>query len=825
MSRGAHQRSRVQRLPRPGTADQRRRLLRFGLVLFIFSAIVFSSPVDGVLDSPAGATTPSAVCPGGVSQCVTVTIPCHSSTCPQITAGPTLDVGNGQYVYLQGTDFPAGDEVRISFCPIQQPPVIYATGNPACGFGPDAEEVNLSPIASPISASGGFGASFPTQVDPAGEDNEPLTASKLVSISPPDSDDQPSFYCDNGPNYCGLEIEMFPFGDLGTIETTSNTAIVQLSFASNANGCPSKDPLVFTDSSYSLEHFIPAGDDSTCTQTSGVADVNTATDNDEVIKDFVNGGTQIAFTDDPQDPEQIRTSPTVKYEYIPIAVSATVMAFLGGDYERDPIQAAYPIATYDLTPNMVAGLVTSNYSQGYASDVLVPPLQCKELAGCGTTTSADNYDTFDYLNPVTAPVNGPIEYGMFFSSTPSGASYQVTNWMCSAPNTPFTVTVVEKNGGKPINVPVQVTDQNTATKTIASPPIGGVAWPPADNPDAPWPFSGCHPYETIPVLSASTGQYSFAETPALQAKVLRGFAYNGGGSPWTLSGGQTLLGFGAMDWSEATYFGLHSANLQNASGSFVGPSEQSIDAALSDATTGSNGVLQYNYDDPTDTSAYPMPLVTYALVSTASESPASSQEEGDLLTNLVCYSHSGGSISLPPGYVPLPDNLYSSAIKEIAAAFPYTENGCDGTVPALPTGNTGGGHTGSGHTGGGRTGSGSQGGGPANSGGPTLSNPSSGSTSQPASVGGTHSTSSGGHSGHSTTKSSKSTSNPFSTSQSHAPPPKSFEPTIVALAVGTERWIVTGLGGAALLGLLIGPLIVLAPRARRRIRTMRGAAT
>ena len=276
------------------------------------------------------------------------------------------------------------------------------------------------------------------------------------------------------------------------------------------------------------------------------------------------------------------------------------MGFLGGDYERDPLQAAYPIASYDLTPNMVSGLITSDYSQGYGSDVLVPPLQCKMLAGCGTTTSADNYDSFDYLNPVTTPVNGPIEYGMFFSSTPSGASYQVTNWMCSAPNIPFTVTVAEKQGKNSVNVPVQVTDQNTATKTIASPPVSGVAWPPLDNPNAPWPFSGCHPYETIPVLSASSGQYSFAETPALQAKALRGFAYGGGGSPATLSGGQTLLGFGAMDWSEATYFGLHSANLQNAAGSFVGPSAQSIDAALADATTASNGVLQYNYEDTAD---------------------------------------------------------------------------------------------------------------------------------------------------------------------------------------------------------------------------------
>jgi hypothetical protein len=295
-----------------------------------------------------------------------------------------------------------------------------------------------------------------------------------------------------------------------------------------------------------------------------------------------------------------------------------------------------------------------------------------------------------------------------------------------------------------------------------------------------------------------------------------------------------LIGFGAMDWSEATYFGLNPANLQDAAGSFVGPSEQSIDAALADATVGPDGVLQYNYGDTTDSSAYAMPLVTYALVSTAAQSAASSQEEGDLLTNLVCYSHSGGSIALPPGYVPLPDNLYSSAIKQISSAFPYTESGCDGSVPTLPAG-SGSGHTGSGHTGGAPTGGGhsgsGNGGGGGGGGGNTPypgggsqpnpgSNPSSGSTGQTGSTGSGLST----H-GHSATKPKGGTGSPPPGTQSPVPPPKSFEPTIIALAEGTERWLVAGFGGAALLGLLIGPLIVLAPRARRRIKTLRGATS
>ena len=48
--------------------------------------------------------------------------------------------------------------------------------------------------------------------------------------------------------------------------------------------------------------------------------------------------------------------------------------------------------------------------------------------------------------------------------------------------------------------------------------------------------------------------------------------------------GNNLLGFAfsAMDSSEADFFGLLPANLQNAAGAFVPPSASSIDAALAD---------------------------------------------------------------------------------------------------------------------------------------------------------------------------------------------------------------------------------------------------
>ncbi len=532
---------------------------------------------------------------------------------------------------------------------------------------------------------------------------------------------------------------------------------------------------------------------------------------------FADRQTTLAFTDEPQNPAEATELKGVHYLYVPVAVSATVVGFQGGDFVGLDIPAS-PLATFNLTPNMVAGLIDANYPGAYDSDLVMPPLVCKQIYGCGKRTTADNYDTFDLLNPPPTGAVGPQTFGSFFSSTESGASYQVTDWACSAPNVPFTVTVpLKADHNQP--TPVQVTDPNTAATTLTTPKPGNPAWPPAgDQTPPPWPYPTCQGYGTLPVLAAQVNGYSFAETPALQVKALRGFAEFGGG----VEGNHTLMGFGAMDWSEASYYGLNSASLQNAAGDFVSPSVGSVDAALNDATQAPDGVLQYNYDDTGDPNAYPMPLVTYALVSTTSQPAASSQNEGDLLTNLVCYSHSGGSLALPTGYVPMPTNLYNEALKEIDQTFPFTKTSCDGSNPTLPSRtstskSSGSGHAKSksgptrstGHSAGTGTGTGRV---------PSTKIGSSGTTTGGSGVGAKRS------SGRLVSKTAPgrhvSPQAPVSASQG---PGKGFEPIIVALAEGTERWIVAGLGGAALLGLIIGPLVVLVPRARRRIRTLRKA--
>jgi hypothetical protein len=797
---------------------------RYVAAVFVASATLFYAPLSATASSgspqkaavSAGTSSP---CPGGGSQCVSQTIPiqCGASTCPAtVTAGPTTNVGGGEYVYLSMSGFPTTDWVRIAYCPTTSPPTIVSGGDPMCAFGIDEAGETLTSEALPVNAQGDVQASFGTEVDQSGEGNTAIPASPIIS----DTDPRTPFYCDNGPDYCALEVEDLPYGDAGTPETASNTAIFPLTFQSADSGCPSSDPQVFTDSAFSVEHFLPVAVDATCAQSAGVAAVNTATETGQVVQNFASGGVAIAFTDEPQDPSEQTTLQGVKYRYIPISVSATVVGFLGGDFVSVSDPAA-PIATYNLTPNMVAGLITLNYPSPLGSDDLMPPLECKEIYECQSGESAV-YNSFSLLNPVPAGTAGPQVFGSYFSSTESGASYQTTNWLCSSPNDPVTVTVPLREGNSGVPTPVQVTDTHVASATLTHASQFNPVWPPSNLPPGAklphWPYPTCQPYATLPVLAAQVTGYSFAETPALQAAALRGFTSQG------VVADHTLAAFGAMDWSEASYFGLNAANLQNASGAFVPPSAASIDAALSDATQAPDGVLQYNYDNTSDAAAYPMPLVTYALVSTASQPAADTQAEGDLLTNLVCFSHAG--TGLPSGYVPMPDDLYTQAISEIDQTLPYSEQGCNGKNPALPTsGSTG--KKGSGPTGTSGTGTSSTSTSTTTSAGQPTSTTTSGTTTPRVVVTTGNQTPLGSHSStspHNSVHSGTSTSPTPPARSGGASPVKSFEPVILALAEGTERWIVAGLGGAALLGLIAGPLVVLAPRARRKL-TKRRART
>jgi phosphate transport system substrate-binding protein len=141
---------------------------------------------------------------------------------------------------------------------------------------------------------------------------------------------------------------------------------------------------------------------------------------------------------------------------------------------------------------------------------------------------------------------------------------------------------------------------------------------------------------------------------------------------------------GFIDASQAAYFGLPVARIENAAGQFVDATPTTIDAALSHATTNSDGVtVSPNFAD-TDPNDYPMPIVDYATVPTNKVYSG----RGITMRSFFDYAASDGQAALPAGYAPLTDAM-KRALTAAAATIPQTTAPPPGGGGTYPGGGTG----------------------------------------------------------------------------------------------------------------------------------------
>lgn len=756
-----------------------RTVARVGLAGLVVAAVVIVE-VPGTT-RVAGAASLS--CPEGANQCVPATPPgCTTSPCPSALVGPTTDVADGAYIYVQLADFPAGDWVSIEFCPANQ----ASNPDPVCANDPNGfAGINFVTAISKLLPDGSGLLSFQVTSDPPGEGSPGIPG---IDVDNQQSQATP-FFCDNSQaNACGLEITDIGQGTGSNAGnrpvtlppfTSSNTMVVPLTFEAASTGCPSTDPIIDTEGSFSIEQFLPSAVEATCADPStGVVGLNISLDSESVVSDFASGIAPLVFTDDPNDPSEQSALTGSKYVLIPVAASASVVAFLSAsELNVNSTEVPSPESSYNLTPNMVAGMLTTAYTSSYGSDLLVPPLTCQEV-GCGKNPG--NASTFNLLNPVPSGSDGPSSLLSGFSSVATGSSDETTGWLCSMPNVSLSV---KNTKGKALSV----VDPNMAATTLTTPGV---------NVD-PWPFPDCSSYPVIPTLGKNQGNYQPAQTPAGQAEKIRAQWGGGSESPTPgLLGTNSAAGFGAMDWGDAAYFGLNAANLLNAAGKFVAPSTTSIDAALNDATELPNGTLAYNYAT-TDPNAYPTPMVTYALLSTSPQPHDQVVDETNLLTNLVNFSHNPtGDVPLPAGYVPLPDNLYTQATNDIQTALT--------SIPAPPPTLPGAGSTTAPSAG---STPGTQG---AGSPSPQPSGSNLSPTQSTVGLSNVHIQQPGAQTSSSVSSVAKAEPSP-----KHANP--GFVPRIISLLGGRDRWLLPLLLGAMILSLPSGSLVLVATKARRRL--------
>ncbi|MBV8462330.1 MAG: hypothetical protein JO368_03495, partial [Acidimicrobiales bacterium] len=428
---------------------------------------------------------------------------------------------------------------------------------------------------------------------------------------------------------------------------------------------------------------------------------------------------QLSFIDDPSDSHvEAGLLGGRGFAYIPVAVSATTLGFLG-DSQQTGTPLGRPLQNYNLTPTMVAGLLNGDYLAPlgsysgpgkivkggiFYSDNLLAALQtagvsCTQIVGCtpppGTKNKAAvelsdemTMNAFNLLNPVPTGVESlgaePVNSATYAPISGSGANYQATSWICGQPSEPMTVPVPENTGpgGSTVVTNVSVTDTHASATELVGPPADGpVAGinPSTGLPNWLWPTTGCSGQSVLPAFQEQFNYFDQYTTPTQESNAIRSYVYgvNGSGSPNLFPQPEQYgLGFGLMDSSESEFYGLNASSVLNTSGQFVAPSSTTVENALENmqpcpANTLSCPAGTYSFDyskntTPDAADAYPMPQITYALVPTAAQDPNTAQAMKDLLTNLINVSAGNGPIPLPPGYYTMPNSMYTAAIAAVS---------------------------------------------------------------------------------------------------------------------------------------------------------------
>jgi hypothetical protein len=198
-----------------------------------------------------------------------------------------------------------------------------------------------------------------------------------------------------------------------------------------------------------------------------------------------------------------------------------------------------------------------------------------------------------------------------------------------------------------------------------------------------------------------TDNYDSAAATVLAANNISGGSWdastrasNGSFGWWDKTGVESLgqiWMWAATDTSNLAAYGLIPAQVCNDSGrTCVGPTSDSLTAALNAATPDSSGLLHVDPSNPGN-GGYPLTVVTYAAVRT-NQSAAALNDYASLIAYAAGQGQTVGSAQgdLPPGYLPMPSSLKAQAqsivtkLRNLAKASPSrspTTSPTSGTTP------------------------------------------------------------------------------------------------------------------------------------------------
>jgi len=607
-------------------------------------------------------------CPS-IDVCQTIPPQCPTgTTCPTVEAGPTTELGPGEWVTISLYDW-SSSYAQVYYCqdtaPLSTPPLCADSG------GEGLTLVNYS-----VQTYSTVPTTLSYQVEEVDTTSSPLDGS-IPGIGRTNG----KFFC-NSATPCSIDVVDTGSGNVGNpTPSQATTAVIPVSFEPASSGCPSATT-VNTQSEFGVDLLFPVAARVACQGANPSIAFNTAIDGLTALSSLASGSVSVAFTDDPEQADQQAVLSQGSYALIPIALSANVVGFVAENRQAVG-QELFPLGSMELTPNMVAGLLTGYYNSAGIADFvpcptsgcIVPPCQAGTKKHPGTNCSLLaqlNYQPgFLFTQQNEA----------FVRSDTAGSTGELFSWLCHAPNAAVTA----------LGNPYTETDTGALMLETGLNPAGK-------------PLAKCPSDEQYPPLPAGSTTYLAFDDPSQQSLKAYGFV-----TPGTQVS-NVLGGFTDMNWADAYYYGLSTAAVQNAAGKFVTPSQSSLDAAVTDATTNADGTIIPNYAT-TDPIAYPMPSITYAVVPKPLSASAAPPIQA-MLTQVLNLTAGADTNDLPQGFVPLPSALYQQAQQDIAnltTANPSSGGG--GTSGGGGSSGGGGGPGGTGGSGGagGSTGTGSPG--------------------------------------------------------------------------------------------------------------------
>jgi hypothetical protein len=636
------------------------------LVGMLSLATVILVPLGG---SVANASAPTSVvqlstaqlaaagapaCPNGWD---CVGMPCPTpGHCGVVEAGPVSDLGPSQYVYLNFYGFAASSKLLMWYCRDDGGSL---STSPACMGSPTATVPNpyanvLIPASGTLNYSFGVASNDSSGGDPfcgviptlkPGQKQLPTTApcgqlNSSGGANPPGT----PFYCDEHGDNCSIDITE-PSLETKPLQSpdSKNSVVIPVSFQTLSTACTSAHTVV-AESEFGFDNLFSSTDSPTCAANGANAYVPSDTNISGLaaVQALHGGSIQIAFTDDPQSVEEQKILTADHDLLIPLAISANVIANRSQRYDTN--NNVEPWTTLKLSANMVAGILTGAY--GASSDT--------DLAPCGQSTCPD----FTFLNYETG-YQPPTSLGAFVRAGDAGSTDQTLAWLCASQPLQYTF-----NFGSTI---LTSTESQPAEAVLKNGLASSGTLP-----------SGCLNTDDFPSIIPPSVGWTEVSSPDTQALKLAQFVPSAGVST-------ASAGFADLNWSEAEYYGMADASLQNASGAFVAPNAASIMAGLGDGSWDENGMWTPNYANSSDAAAYAMPTVMYAVVPRATLPAAEVTALQQTVTSILAVT-TNQSASLKAGLLPLPADVAAMANDEAAHGIgngsyeaPYPHSGGSST--------------------------------------------------------------------------------------------------------------------------------------------------